>query len=317
MARLEHSGKRSYWHLLSSTRKPSEYAIRSSRLDYYRPMRFEVDAPLVGWFEQYAAERTLSEVDWERFDDPSGFTYATYVARRRDDEMFVQRLLDAEAPLAGPASAELALLWQRALAPVRFPFHALQMASAYVAHLAPASKISICAMFQAADELRCIQRVAYRLAQLEPHCSLGLATSGKNAWLEDSAWQGLRALTEKLLVTYDFSEAFFALTRMVAPACARLLLLELGGELRLAGDARSADLLAALYEDSRWHAAWSQRLLHLIVESSPANGEHLRGLVEQWQPLIFQAIAPLTELLKISREQSTALERSLRDFWEF
>ena len=51
-------------------------------------------------------------------------------------------------------------------APLRFPAHGLQMLAAYVAQMAPASRVTNCAAFQAADELRRLQRVAYRTAQL-------------------------------------------------------------------------------------------------------------------------------------------------------
>jgi toluene monooxygenase system protein E len=318
MARLEHPGKKSYWHLTPAAKRPSEYAVRSGRLDYYRPARFEVDAPLVAWFERYAAERTLQDCDWEAFDDPSALTYASYVARRRDDELFAQRLLDADTESPKAVTPALRELWARGLSTLRFPYHGLQMTCAYVAHLAPASKITICALFQAADELRRVQRCAYRLAELQAREQAPLASDGKANWLNDEAWQGLRRLIETLLVSYDFSEAFFALTGIVAPACDSVLLGSLSERLAVLGDETSARLLRSLLEDARWHREWSSALGRLIVRSNPANGARFRELERAWKPLVAQALEPVArDVLGVPMASLDALSANVRSSWEF
>jgi len=318
MAGVKHPGKRSYWHLASQAKKPSEYAVRSSRLDYYRPTRFEVDAPLASWFERHAAERTLQDCEWEAFDDPSAYTYASYVARRRDDELFAQRQLDAEPESTGPAPPALQELWARGLSPLRFPYHGLQMACSYVAHLAPASKISICALFQAADQLRRVQRFAYRLAELEARERAPLANTGKDGWVHDATWQGLRRLIETLLVSYDFSEAFFALSCVVAPACDRVLLGALSERLATLGDHKSARLLSSLFADSRWHGDWSSELGRLVARSHAANRERFVELEQRWQPLLNAALEPIArDVLCLPVRGEHALFANARSGWEF
>ena len=56
--------------------------------------------------------------------------------------------------------------WARALSPLRFLCHGLQMVAAYVGQMAPSGRIAVAALFQCGDEIRRIQRFAYRLAQL-------------------------------------------------------------------------------------------------------------------------------------------------------
>ncbi|MGC4093919.1 MAG: hypothetical protein QM756_39640 [Polyangiaceae bacterium] len=296
MTRLEHPGKRSYWHLAGGPRKPSEYAVRSERLDYYQPHRFEVNAPLGAWFERYGAARSFEGCDWERFDDPRATTYARYVAQRRDDELFVQRLLDGDNE--GPADSAL----HTALSALRFPYHGLQMAAAYVAHLAPASKISICSMFQAADQLRRVQRLAYRLAQLEARTGASLGGAGREAWLTAPAWQGLRALIETLLTSFDFGDAFFALTRSVAPACDALLLGGLSRRLAAAGDLTSARLLDALHQDSQWHNEWSGALSELVCQADPRNLLRVREIEQRFAAPLRAALAPLRAEYSLASE---------------
>jgi toluene monooxygenase system protein E len=291
MARLDHPGKKSYFHLLSSGRKPSEYAIRSGRLDYYRGARFEVDAPLAAWFERHGAERDFPACDWERFEDPSAFTYASYVTRRRDDELFVGRLLEESE--GRPSHGEpLSEAWSRCLSPLRFVYHGLQLSSAYVAHMAPASKISIAAMFQAADELRRVQRVAYRLVQLERTTGSKLAQAGREAWLSEPAWQGVRALIENLLASYDFGEALVALNAVIAPACDHVFLHGLSQHLERAGDIASARLLQALLSDTAWHRSWSRALFALVESSGHESATRLESLTQRWRPRAIEAFAP-------------------------
>jgi hypothetical protein len=51
--------------------------------------------------------------------------------------------------------------------PLRFPGHGLQMLAAYIGKMAPSSGITMAASFQAADEMRRVQRLAYRMRQLQ------------------------------------------------------------------------------------------------------------------------------------------------------
>lgn len=307
MPRLEHPGKKSYWHLAAAGRRPSEYAIRSGRLDYYRGGAFEVDTPLADWFARYGAARSFPECDWERFEDPNELTYTSFVARRRDDEAFAQRLLDEEPP--PPVSKELVRLWGRALSPLRFVYHALQATGAYVAHLAPTSKLTIAAMFNAADALRRVQRLAYRIAQLEKAGAGDLGGSGRSAWLNDPSWQPARALLEKLLVTYDFGEALVALSGAVGPSFDRLFLPgALGQRLGVAGDATSARLLSALGSESGAHYATTAALFSAIEASSSRNAATLEALRGAWQERLMEALQPLaTELLALDANAMTTL----------
>ena len=79
--------------------------------------------------------------------------------------------------------------------PLRYPVHGLQMLAAYVAQMAPASRITNCAAFQAADEMRRVQRIAYRTAQING-CPVDAATlrRHKTAWEEAPEFQPLREL---------------------------------------------------------------------------------------------------------------------------
>src|SRR5690606_5767551 len=100
--------------------------------------------------------------------------------------------------------------FDRFIAPLRYPWHAFQMTAAYIGQMAPGSRVTIASMFQSADEMRRVQRVAYRIGLLrETHPAAG--ASSREIWEKDPVWQPLRELVERILVTYDWGEAFAAL----------------------------------------------------------------------------------------------------------
>ena len=55
---------------------------------------------------------------------------------------------------------------ERLLPPLRYLYHGLQMLAAYVGQMAPSGRITIAAALQAADEMRRVHRIAYRMAML-------------------------------------------------------------------------------------------------------------------------------------------------------
>ena len=132
---------------------------------------------------------------------------------------------------------------ERLVAPMRYPAHGLQMVASYVGSMAPGGRVVVCSLFTAADEMRRIQIVAYRMRQLQ-RTYPGFGKSSKTTWETDAAWQPLREVIERLLVTYDLGEALVALSLVVKPAIDELLVARLARCARLAGD----DVLAKLLD---------------------------------------------------------------------
>jgi toluene monooxygenase system protein E len=118
--------------------------------------------------------------------------------------------------------------------PLRFPVHGLQMLASYVAQMAPASRITNCAAFQPADEMRRVQRIAYRTVQLSgPAFDADTPRRQQAAWEEEAAFQPLRELVEKALITYDWGEAFLVTTAVIKPRIDRLVNQEIAGMLAI------------------------------------------------------------------------------------
>jgi toluene monooxygenase system protein E len=155
-------------------RIPSEYEIVTHNLNYTtRPNRtaaLESNPTTAAnmWFLTYRDKSPMRADDWRSFRDPDEMTYRKYVTMQDEQETAVERVLDEygsaghDASLPAPWVACLATLFT----PTRFPVHALQMCTAYLGHMAPASYMSSCAVFGAGDLLRRVSMVANRTRQL-------------------------------------------------------------------------------------------------------------------------------------------------------
>src|SRR6201989_3421569 len=304
-------GRQTYTRPAAGRRVPLEYELVSTDLHYNHPMRFELPAanPVVAWYYRYREGSALRARDWERFSDPRRTTYRAYTVLQDGREDVVDGLL-REIDDTG-YDRNLDQEWVRFLdrwySPPRFPVHGLQMLGAYVAQMASASRITNCAAFQSADELRRVQRIAYRTLQLSgppletrargrggpapAPLETGAAGRHRAAWEDAEAFQPLRELIERALVAYDWGEAFTVTNLVIKPRIDRLVNQEMAGTLATAnGDPILASIHFSLDEDARWHRAWTTALLRYLIDDTPANAEMVSGWVRKWSPLASRAL---------------------------
>ena len=264
------------WSMLGDVkRKPSPYEAVTGKFHYHfrrDPAPFEMDpeTPINKWYLKNREGSPLQLEDWEQFRDPAKLTYKDYVAIQRDRETYVDGLIDqAEAT---HAARNLAAGWVNTLkdvfVPLRFPLHVLQMASLYVGQVAPSSYITNCAYFQASDELRRIQRMAY--------------------------W------TKVLANTHDDQIASTptarALNLVVKPMLDALINEQLGALAAANGDQFLHQLLAEFDIDSRRSQDWSQALVAYSVDRDPQLHGVFSGWLAKWQPKAKAAIDALAPL---------------------
>ena len=171
------------------------------------------------------------------------------------------------------------------------------MVASYIGQMAPSGRIVIAATLQAGDEMRRVQRVAYRVRQLQ-NVHSGFASDGKAHWQTDALWQPLRMAIEKLLICYDWAEAFVALNLVLKPLIDELFMNHLSDLALREGDYLLGRILYSLYEDCRWHREWSQALTRMVIEDNSHNIGTIQGWIEKWHPVAaraLQAFAPSFE----------------------
>ena len=189
---------------------------------------------------------------------------------------------------------------ERVLPPLRHVYHGLQMLAAYVGQMAPSGRITITCALQAADEMRRVQRLAYRMAQLR-RLRPDFGKLGKQLWQADPAWQPLRELIERLLVTYDWGEAFVALNLGVKPVLDKFFLGDVATQARARGDYLLGEIFFSLGEDGAWHRAWSEALVELAASADAGNRDRLTAWTGRWSAAATEAVAPLARELGVAR----------------
>jgi toluene monooxygenase system protein E len=298
--------RKTYSHLADRQRMPTEYELVSTGLhDYTRRGGFEVNVPIAAWYEQYQSRSPLRCRDWERFRDPRETTYAKYTRIQTKKEIFVDGILQSIDEIGydrGLGEAWRATL-ARAFAPFRYPFHGLQMIAAYLGQMGPSGQITIACAFQTADEIRRVQRIAYRMRQLQQTYP-GFGEESRACWQSDPIWQPLREAVERLLVTYDWGEAIVALSLSLKPMIDELFLAHFAALAWQEGDTLLREILFSLDEDARWHREWSLALFQLAVEDDPDNRKVIQGFLDRWHPRTRRAIEALAPVLSADPERT-------------
>ncbi len=284
-------------HLAGNRRRPSEYEIVSTNLHYFtdnpeRPWELDPNIPMAEWYKQYCFGSPLKHDDWDAFRDPDQLVYRTYNLLQDGQETYVQGLFDQFSDRGHDQM--LPREWVEALArfytPARYPFHALQMGSAYLHQMAPASTITNCGTYQTADHLRWLTHTAYRTRELaNTYPDVGFGEKEREIWENDPAWQGFRELIEKALVTWDWGEAFTVINLVAKPAIEEAVLEQLGNVARANGDTLLGLLTQAQKRDAERHRRWSGALVKMALDKE-GNREVLQSWVAKWEPLADKAI---------------------------
>jgi toluene monooxygenase system protein E len=286
-ARSVPPARRTYWCLEGTRRKPTDYEVTSTALLYYPSRGFEVETPTL----EHYAEQPRTTSSREAFADPAKLTYSAYVAERRDQESFLDRLLERPTD---PVPRELAPLVGLVSA-LRFPLHGFQMVASYIGALAPNGRITICCTFQAADELRRIQRLCQWLSR-SGRGAAELDALGRELWQQAEPLQPLRRLVEELLVTYDWEAALVALNGVIKPVLDHLWFEHVQGLAERHDDEVLEKILSSLGDDGLWHEAWFLAFCRAAHEGDAGRAEHLQARVGALRPRVAQAIQALLPL---------------------
>jgi len=311
------SQQKTYWHLLQQKRMPTEYEIVTSKLlcytgEGFTGKRFELDVPLKDWYRRYQEESPLFCSSWEKFRDPRETTYTKYTDLQRAKEIFVDGILD-EIELTG-YDARLRPAWlhilSRVVGPLRYPGHGFQMIASYIGQMAPSGRITIAAALQSADEMRRIQRIAYRIRQLQLIYP-GFASDSRTVWQTDSLWQPLREVVEKLLIAYDWAESFVALNLVLKPLVDELFMKYLSVVALRQDDYLLGQIFYSLNEDCQWHRQWSESLVRMAIEDHAHNRNTIQAWINQWYPLAARAVHAFASLFEdiLKQAKTPPLER--------
>ena len=284
-------------HLAARRRKPSEYEIVSANLHYNdkrpdSPYELSPDMFMNTWYKKNTFGTALKHADWNAFRDPDEVVYRTYNLMQDGQETYVFGLFDQfnEREHDKALDPRWAGTLARLYTPARYLFHTLQMASAYVGQVSPASTITNCHYFQMADSLRWLSHTAYRTRELsQVFADKGFGVDERRYWEEDPAWQGFRELMEKALTVWDWGEAIVVLNLVVMPAVEEAVLRRLGEAARHNGDTLLGLLTDAQLIDAARHRRWTAAFVAMALQT-PGNLVLIQSWIAKWEPLADRAI---------------------------
>lgn len=291
-------------HLVGQGRRPSEYEVVSTNLHWHtrgESVPFEIEGAnfMNDWVQRYRDQSAVTHNDWDSFRDPDELVYRTYNILQDGQEAYVDGLLDQHDREEHDASLDEAWLstLEQLYTPGRYLLHTAQMASAYLVHMAPASTISNCAAFQTADSLRWVSRTAYRTASLaKAHPGRGFGSSERDTWEQAQEWQGYRELMEKVLVTYDWAEAFVALNLVAIPAIQEGYFRAFATSARRNEDMLLALMAEAALRDGERSDRWSTALVtHMLANDG--NRDVITNALDRWAGLGEKAVVAFASAL--------------------
>jgi hypothetical protein len=290
---------------------PSPYEIGTTRLLYYPGRGFELPTPIAAWYERYQLGSRLTG-RWQTFADPRATTYASYVALENEHECFVDQIFRSieETGYDRELDADWIDVLDAVLPVLRYPIHGLSMLACYIGHMAPEGRLVVACAFQAMDEMRRVERLAYRMRQLMD-LRPGFGANAKQAWERAPAWQPLRQVLERLLATYDFGESSVVTLLVLAPAFDALFM---RGFARLAierGDRLLFELLSSLDRDCAWHAEWAAAFVEAALVERPDNAAPIAEWISRWWPDVRRAVSAAIDPMNVPPERAAALVRDV------
>jgi hypothetical protein len=280
-------------------RRPSEYEIVTHKMNHTLrdpPLELGPDTHGNLWLTRHRDLIKFRVQDWNAFRDPDQFTYRKYVTSQDNSETYLDAIIKEFARIGRPEHAPDFL--QTCLTPSRYLAHGLQMMSAYLQQLAPSTYVGNCAAFQTGDQLRRVQRVAYRTRQLDrmyPERLFG--KTERTAWEQLPEWQGLRKGIERLLVSFDWDDVFVGLNLVVKPLADELTLRQFAVVARQLNTELDALVADNLFLDAERSHRWTAALTRFAIADNRANREHLDTLVAKWRPLADDIVESGSRLL--------------------
>ncbi len=249
-------------------------------------------------FELYDKRRTAIEMaDWYSFKDPRHYYYGVYTMTRARQQEGVDRQFDfaEKQGLLSKLDPALSDSIGRVLIPLRHYEWGANMNMSYCCGFGYGTAVTQPFIFAGMDRLGIAQYLSRMGLQLDGNSGDSL-TAGKEVWLNEPAWQGLRRAVEQMFVTADWFELALAQC-LVADGLVYPLIYRRYVD---AQSAASGNALAMLTEfQNEWHgetSRWIDALIKTAADESPANAALLGQWYQSWRDQLSAALEPLATL---------------------
>jgi phenol hydroxylase P1 protein len=266
------------------------YDIQGETNFHYRPL----------WQPEFnlndKTRTALKMEDWYAFKDPRQFYYGTYVNQRAKLQenaesnyaFFEKRQLVDRLP------EEVKAKLIRFLLPLRHVEHTANLNDTYGVAYGFGTALTQALCFDAMDRLGIAQYIS-RIGLILDGNSGDALSEAKRYWMDDSAWQGMRALCEKSLVTEDWFELFVAQDLVLDSLVVDLYYRQLD-EWLTENDGRDVAMLTEFMQE--WlkdRTRWLDAVMKVAVKESDENKQLIAEWVTKWRGMASEALAPIAQ----------------------
>ncbi|MBR9912780.1 MAG: phenol hydroxylase [Gammaproteobacteria bacterium] len=279
----------------ASRYQEATYDLASKEFFHYRPLwqpQKELNDPT----------RTVIEMeDWYSFKDPRQFYYGAYVQQRSKMQevaennyaFFEKRNLDRLL------SDEIKQQLIHYLLPLRHVEQGANLNNMYAAAYGTGTAITQACLYNAMDRLGIAQYLSRIGLILDAHSGAVLADA-KGCWMQDSAWQGVRAYVEKMTVTEDWFEVWVAQNVVLDSLVYDLYYNQFDAWLSDNGAQDVAMLTEFMQVWMKENDRWVDSVMKIVCAESAHNREQIQRWVSAWKDKCVTALQPLaSELLGI------------------
>ena len=244
--------------------------------------------------EVYDVRRTqIVMKDWYSLRDPRQYYYGAYtIARSRQQETMEKNIdfADKRGLLRElPEAVRNKLIF--AFVPLRHLEWGANTNNCYCTAYAWGTAVTQATMFHTMDRLGLAQYLSRIGLLLDGNTGDSLAL-GKTLWMEHAAWQGLRRLAEKMMVTRDWFEVFVAQNLVLDGLIYPLVFQRYEAQVaRAQGPALSllTEFMNQWFEET---SRWVDATVKGAAAESSDNAAKLGAWISAWRTEFVQALTP-------------------------
>ncbi|SAK86465.1 methane/phenol/toluene hydroxylase [Caballeronia pedi] len=266
-------------------------------------------------FELYDKGRTAIVMnDWYAFKDPRQYYYGAYTTTRAKQQETMEKNLEFVAKrrlltdLSDEAKAHIATL----MVPLRHVEWAANTNNCFVTAYGWGTAITQATMFHCMDRLGIAQYLSRIGLALDGNQGTSLA-EGKQRWLDDPMWQGLRRVVEDTMVVKDWFETFVAQNVVLDGLLYPLVYRHIDERIaRLHGPGLGMlnEFASAWFDET---SRWVDATIKTAAAQSPANAALLAQWTTKWRGAVLDALKPLA-IVGLDDDAHHALEAIAQAF---
>lgn len=294
----------------ASRYQEATYDVAANTNFHYKPL----------WDQEHdlndPSRTAIAMEDWYAFKDPRQFYYGTYVQNRASMQekaegnfsFFEKRRLGDALPDVVRDRCITFML------PLRHVEQAANLNNMYCSSNANfCTALSQAAIFEGMDRLGTAQYYSRVGLALDGNTGSSLIAA-KEDWMNNPAWQGVRAYCEKTLTVKDWFETFIAQNLVFDTLANDLYFRQFDAWLTENGGQDIVMLTDFMQVRATETQRWADSIIKTAAKESDANADHIRSWISSWRIHAQAALEPLATAMLCETalpEAFAALEKRL------